>query len=231
MSGGSGIDTISYTYSTGGGWDINLATAFATGLSGSPVERIYQFENAWGSQGNDRITGTSGANNLEGERGNDTIYGGGGNDTLQGENGNDRLDGGSGNDRLIGGPGNDTLIGGTGEDTFIYRNASESSGSGDLISGFDGAGIRFTWETEDRIDLSAIDADLTVQGNQQFVFLGERSDTEGAAWGPRALWVHNSGTTTYLHGNVNGDGIIDLTIRIADGNTTADDYWSGDFYL
>jgi serralysin len=233
MYGGSGIDTISYAYSSGG-WRIDLVAAQAISLSGPTVEDIFQFENAWGSQGNDSMLGTDDSNNLEGEDGNDVIRGRGANDMLQGENGNDQLFGDAGADTLIGSVGLDSLTGGTGSDTFVYRSVNESSGSiGDRISGFDGAGPQANGLVGDRIDLSAIDANTATSADTSFLFLGVRTDAQGAAFGERALWVHNDSDSalTFLHGNIDGDTDIELTIRIADGSTTADAYWGGDFIL
>ena len=97
--------------------------------------------NAWGGNGNDKLTGGSGADSLYGEGGNDTLsgamgadllWGGDGNDSMQGGLGNDSLNGGNGTNRLEGNGGNDLLFGGSGTDTL-------SGGDGnDLLSGAGG---------------------------------------------------------------------------------------------
>ncbi len=111
-------------------------------------------------------TGTSGNDTYTGSAGADTIYGLMGNDTLHGGSGNDFIDGGSGNDLLHGGHGADRMVGGMGDDTFLYTSYAESSfasGSGfDTIVGFN------DFPGQDKIDVSQIDADLTVAGNQAF---------------------------------------------------------------
>ena len=108
------------------------------------------------------------------------------------------------------------------------------TGTGDRIDGFDGAGISFTFETEDKIDLRAIDANTATAADDDFTFLGELTDAQGQVAGPGVLWVHNDGDSniTFLHGNIDVDNSIELTIRIADGaGTVAEDYWGGDFFL
>lgn len=98
MNGGFGIDTVDYRFATLGG-TINLITQTAT-IDGV-AETFTSFENAYGSQGNDTITGNSVDNKL---------WGVGGNDTINAGDGNDLLDGGSGNDSMTGGLGNDTYV-------------------------------------------------------------------------------------------------------------------------
>ncbi|MEV0899780.1 calcium-binding protein [Actinoplanes sp. NPDC049802] len=73
---------------------------------------------AFGSTGNDHLSGGTGRDYLHGGKGNDTIAGGDHNDWLYGESGNDILDGGEGADRLDDGSGNDRSNGGTGNDTL-----------------------------------------------------------------------------------------------------------------
>ncbi|GGN74142.1 hypothetical protein GCM10010112_43960 [Actinoplanes lobatus] len=74
---------------------------------------------AYGSSGNDSITGGSGQDHLYGGSGNDTISGADRDDYLYGESGNDRLNGGDGDDRLYDGSGNDRSNGGAGNDTLL----------------------------------------------------------------------------------------------------------------
>ena len=222
MHGGSGLDTVDYIYSDDG-MRIDLLAERVTNLLDGGVEVITSFENVWGSQGGDDIRGTDGANDLEGEGGNDTLFGRDGNDTLEGE---------AGNDQLFGGFGSDRLIGGRGSDLFVYRTAGAATAlEADRIIGFDGAGIQLAGSVEDRISLSQIDANTTLDGNQTFQFLGELTDAQGELQGPGSLWLHNDGDVTVVHGNTDTNDTLELNIRIADGTTTADDYWGGDFFL
>lgn len=225
LNGGAGWDRVSYSYSSGG-WVIDLTAETAESISGPTEETIVSFERVFGSQGADRIYGSALGNDLEGEDGNDIIRGRGGNDYLEGENGDDQIYGEAGNDVLDGGPGSDRLEGGSGEDLYVIRTTLGT----DRIVGFDGAGIRFDWETEDRIDLRAIDANTDAAGNNAFSFEGELSDAQGVLLGAGALWLHNNGSETWVHGNTDGQNDLELTIRIIDGTTTADDYGVGDFF-
>ncbi len=90
-------------------------------------------------------------------------------DVLIGDDGSNHIDGGAGNDTLCGAGGSDRLIGGPGADTFLIRHRYElgpDSGLGtsrDLIVDFSAG---------DRLDLSALDADHTLAGNQAFAFIG-----------------------------------------------------------
>ncbi|MEH2166113.1 MAG: calcium-binding protein [Nostoc sp.] len=131
-----------------------------------------------GGSGNSFLNGGSGNDKLFGNAGNDTLNGGAGNDSLNGGTGKDILTGGSGNDTLIGGDGDDILTGGTGKDIltggsgndiFKYNSTSESPlSSRDLITDFRGNGSL----PGDQIDLSTIDANSTIGGNQAFTFIG-----------------------------------------------------------
>lgn len=232
---GAGNDTVR----AGGGNDVvddSVSHAFwSIGPNGIPVLNpgIGAGGNDvfYGGTGNDLLVGYTGNDRLYGEADNDTLRGGTGNDLLSGGTGIDQLFGDAGNDTLYGGAGVDSLTGGSGEDLFLYASVNDSTGTGDLINGFDGAGIHFSWETEDKIDLRRIDAIAGTRLDDAFRFWGELTDAEGRDRGAGALWVHNVGDVTYLHGNIDGDDTIELTIRIADGTTTADDYWSGDFFL
>lgn len=76
---------------------------------------------------------------------------------------------------LSGLAGNDTLNGGSGNDLFKYNLTSDSpSGTDrDLINSFAGAGTALG----DQIDLTAIEANTVVTGNQAFSWLGSRAFT------------------------------------------------------
>ena len=87
--------------------------------------------------------------------------------SIRGAAGNDVIIGSSGDDRIIGGAGADVLTGGDGADVFAYAAISES-GIGptraDVITDFQ-SGV-------DLIDLAGIDANASLAGNQEFVFIG-----------------------------------------------------------
>jgi len=132
-----------------------------------------------GEFGNDVISGGAGNDYLFGDEGNDRVSGGDGADYVQGYSGDDVLDGGNGSDLLAGGPGCDKLTGGAGSDTFLYYEAAESvPGAFDIVRDFtslQGEGA------DDQIDLSLIDANVSLDGDQAFVRIG----TSAAA---NSLW-------------------------------------------
>ncbi|HEX8643293.1 MAG TPA: pre-peptidase C-terminal domain-containing protein [Allosphingosinicella sp.] len=98
-----------------------------------------------------------------------TVTGNGLANTLSGNALSNRLDGGAGNDRLVGGDGVDYLTGGAGSDVFVGEiNASKVTGKSgpialdvvlDFLSG------------TDTIDLSGIDANSGVAGDQAFTLV------------------------------------------------------------
>lgn len=129
------------------------------------------------------------------------ITGNGGANTLLGLDGNDTLSGGAGVDSLTGGRGNDRMAGGAGADTFILTADSIGLKEKDRISDFsNGDG--------DLINLTAIDADTTTDGDQAFTAVAKFT---GAA-GEMAL-SYKGGTTT-LRLDVDGDGKADYTLKI-----------------
>lgn len=129
---------------------------------------------------------------------NDTLYGATGNDNLFGYVGNDALYGEDGDDFLVGGVGQDSLIGGRGKDIFSFTNINQSTVQApDTIQDFD---------SEDLIDVSAIDANTTQSGNQSFTFIGSASFSNV----PGQLRFSGG----YVLGDVNGDGVADFKIKV-----------------
>lgn len=116
----------------------------------------------------ENATGGSGSDALHGNSVNNHLVGGAGADTLVGALGNDRLDGGAGVD---------SLSGGAGKDVFDFNRPTDSGrilATADVISGF--------VHGSDRIDLSTIDAETSLAGNQAFTFIGVadfRGDSTG----------------------------------------------------
>lgn len=144
----------------------------------------------------DIIIGNSADNVLRGMAGADKLTGNGGDDTLLGGADADLLYGNAGNDRLDGGAGQDKLTGGTGADVFVFSFASDTPRSkSDKILEFQ-SGV-------DKIDLSAIDADTTITGDQAFVF-------GRSAAGAASLWMSSG----YVYGDTNNDGTADLAIYV-----------------
>jgi Ca2+-binding RTX toxin-like protein len=103
---------------------------------------------------------------INGTAGNDILNGGAGNDTINGAGGNDVINGNAGDDVVTGDLGSDRLTGGLGSDRFIYLATAESpvGNTRDTITDFN--------TLLDKIDVSAIDANTTLAGNQAFTFIG-----------------------------------------------------------
>ncbi|KPF90610.1 hypothetical protein IP81_14755, partial [Novosphingobium sp. AAP83] len=157
-----------------------------------------------GNNLNNAITGGSGNDVLRGAGGDDVLTGGSGADRLFGDDGNDRLIGGDGNDILNGGAGADLLIGDGGSDIYQFNAAiSEigiNAGARDIISDFT--------RGQDRIDLTLIDANTVLRGNQAFSFIGSANFTA-----PGQLRYANG----LLQGNVNKDLAADFVIELQNG--------------
>jgi serralysin len=146
---------------------------------------------------------TDGAFTIHGGAGNDTLVGGAKNDYFIGNGGEDKLYGLGGTDTLVGGGGADQLRGGNGGDFFRYLSTADSSvGNADRILDF---------EHIDRIDLTAIDANSNVDGDQAFTFIGSNAFT--GAGQLRAAF--DAGTNSWsVEGDTNGDGIADFQILV-----------------
>jgi large repetitive protein len=188
---------------------------------------------------NDVITGNAANNTLNGTAGIDTISGLGGNDILNGLAGNDTLNGGAGNDTLNGGAGNDILVGGTGidfmtgglgADTFRFALGESVTGN---ISGGGGTISDVSRAQGDHIDISALDANASVSGNQAFSSLVFRTTAQGVTAAAGSIVVQSGTnvayTTVYLH--TNNDGVADLTFHLTGQQTALNHLLLSDFIL
>ncbi|HEX8239826.1 MAG TPA: calcium-binding protein [Allosphingosinicella sp.] len=121
---------------------------------------------------------------------------------IGGANG-DNITGSQNGDIMQGNGGADQLTGGGGADTFAYKLATDSSASAaDHI-------LDFTSGT-DRIDLSKIDANTGLAGDQAFSWIGSGAFTNVAG----QLRAYQSGSDWFVEGDVNGDGAADLLIQV-----------------
>jgi Ca2+-binding RTX toxin-like protein/subtilisin-like proprotein convertase family protein len=212
LEGGGGNDTYSIdtlsdvlVESAGGGTD----TVRTTNLAGFTLDA--EFENLTNLSA---IAFTGTGNNVA-----NVLTGGGASDTLWGLAGDDSLSGGLGNDVLIGGGGRDTLTGGGGADVFRYTALGDlgaTSTTTDTLRDF-------LHSQFDVIDLSAIDANSLVAGDQAFSFIGTSAFSMNAG----ELHYAVSGTTSSLSGDVDGNGVADFVLQLTSVTTLV----AGDFVV
>ncbi|HEY6816026.1 MAG TPA: M10 family metallopeptidase C-terminal domain-containing protein [Croceibacterium sp.] len=147
-----------------------------------------------------------------------TIAGGAGSDGLLGGQGHDTIHGGAGNDELGGGFLFDLLTGGAGNDSFRYDSVLDSTpGSRDGIADF---------TTGDRIDLSRIDANTLIAGDQRFEFIADNA-FHGFAGELRA--INPSGSQWLIQGDSDGNGVADFELYVV--VTDASPITASDFLL
>ncbi len=212
LVGGTGTDVVTYA-SAAQAITANLSTGIATGEGEDSIGLV---ENLIGSGYDDVLTGSTGANSIWGGNGLDTIDGGDGLDRLYGENGNDTLyggvgsdilDGGAGDDFIYGGIGNDTLTGGSGADRFVFLAESFTTPlQTDTI-------LDFNVSDGDVLDMSAIDANASIAGDQAFSQVGSFTGVAGQA---TVVFANNQ---TIIRFDLNGDRATDFQIRL-DGDHT-----------
>ena len=114
----------------------------------------------------------------------------------------DTLIGGAGTDLIVGGGGSDELTGGAGADVFRFDAATDSEGDGDIIHDFE-VGL-------DLIDLSRIDANETVAGDQAFTWIGN-VDFTGEAGELRAYQGEGG---WFVEGDTDGDREADFVLAV-----------------
>ncbi len=177
LAGGKGNDTLI------GGGGIDTAT-YAT-ADGRVIVNL--------------ITGLcSGADGADTLSGIENLIGSAFSDELTGNAGANELNAGAGKDRLTGSGGADLLIGGGGKDRFIYLATSDSAADAlDLISDL---------QNGDVLDISAIDANTTIDGNQAFVFAASLTGAAGQ------YTVSFGEGQSLLQADTDGDGLADLSI-------------------
>ena len=133
-------------------YDLRMANLAANPDAGLLVDNVgiaygAIIENAVGGSGNDIIIGNSASNRLIGNAGNDV------------------MSGGDGVDFFTGGAGNDTFIADINGATIVAKRGAISL---DVITDFQ-KGL-------DKIDLSGIDANMTLNGDQAFTFRGSSAN-------------------------------------------------------
>lgn len=169
----------------------NASTTLKINFENLTLDNTAGFLTALNGTGNSAanvITGNSNANILSGLSGDDTINAGAGNDTI------------------IGGAGKDTMTDGGGSDRYDFNAVSESAVgvNRDICTDF-------THNVDD-IDLSTIDANLNVAGNQAFTFIGNVAFTGTAG----EVRFFNSGANIIVQVEIHGDGnqTVDMEIQL-----------------
>ncbi|MFW9621290.1 MAG: M10 family metallopeptidase C-terminal domain-containing protein [Macromonas sp.] len=201
MTGGNGNDTYYVNHASdvvnealAGGTDTVFSTLLAYTLSANVEKGVVQGTVAGNLTGNalaNTLTGNAAANRLNGDAGNDTL------------NGNE------GNDILTGGAGKDVLTGGAGNDVFKFNTLAESgltTTTRDIITDF----VR----GQDKIDLSTIDANTTLAGNQAFIGLIGAN----VAFTKAGQLRLNAGV---LYGNTDADATAEFSIALTGITTLA----------
>ena len=171
------------------------------------VQAAIQFGDTSGGGTGGTITGTSGYDTLTGTPGADTIYGLGGYDVIHG---------GAGNDRIYGGLAGDGLYGGSGADVFVYTLAAEAPPYGLMYTEWD---TIYDFQSEDKIDLSAIDANTLLSGNQSFHFAGYISAAEyPPTHSAGDLYIRTSGEYADIIAFTDNDTTPDVFLEVVQGS-------------
>ena len=194
--------------------DLQITAGQNLGIIGTDV--LKGFEDVEGGNGDDRFFGTAGQN---------TLGGTGGNDLLRGRGQVDVLAGGNGRDTLIGDGGADDLSLGLGDgarDTVKYFKISDS-GLGSQSAVVDRISLfKFgSTATDDRIDLSAIDARRGTTQNDAFIFRG--SGAFRSSDGEIRLQIIGQDTLVHvdidididIDGDIDGDGATEMNILVS----------------
>jgi Ca2+-binding RTX toxin-like protein len=236
---GEGIDAVHVNFSgytlpgyVEIGWLDSLYGAVGLTLSGNFADNTlyghYGSDVLNGSFGNDALHGGQSDDNLSGGPGNDVLYGDdgadylnggdgdGGEDYLFGGDGNDTLEGGDGVDHISGDLGADLLTGGSGVDGFIYASQLDSPAGTSTYDNITDFEVAF-----DFIDLSLIDANSLLFGNQAFNTNGTSTNTPGDLWISHYGGIGSIGNYM-IYGDVDGDGNADLQILVHITSGTSD---------
>lgn len=200
INGRIGVDLADYSHAEAR-VQVSLAVRGPQNTLGAGTDTLISMEDLRGSAFADGLSGSAAPNRISGLDGNDIIVGAANNDTL------------------TGGLGADRMRGGTGFDTFDFNATGESTKAApDLILDFIGAGA--SWG--DVIDLSTIDSNTQVAGNQAFTF-GSR--------GAGGLTLVDQGADTLVRGNTDADSAFEFALLLRDGGRHASVYSDADFIL
>ena len=200
LDGGAGAaDVASYDNATAG-VTVSLATAAAQNTVGAGTDTLTGIESLIGSGLKDDLTAAATGSGL---------FGGASADVLHGGIGNDVLNGGGASDTLTGGGGQDAMTGGSGPDHFVFASLTDSTNAApDTITDF-------LTSDNDRIDLSAIDANTILAGNQAFHLGGG-----GGHAGDIVVTYDGANSRTVLQLYVDNDATVDSTIWLSGNHTS-----------
>jgi Ca2+-binding RTX toxin-like protein len=140
--------------------------------------------------------------------------GNGGDNGITGNSHANVLHGGGGNDKIKGGAGLDDLYGDSGNDTFIWTSTADTS----TIAA--NADVVWDFAAGDRLDVSAIDADVYTSGNQAFTFIG----TAALSGTPGEINYYHSGGDTYIQLQTGTAVDVEAVIRL-EGIVTPQASW------
>lgn len=177
------------------GADLLIGDNGADFLDGGPNSDILR-----GGSGNDRMLAGTGSDRLRGQSGNDLLWGHAGDDIIWGDHGDDSLSGGGGNDSLRGGRGTDIMSGNAGADVFVFRSQDIRRGDVDLIRDFT--------RSQDLLDLRNLGLDDFRRG---------RGSLEDGV-----LRAVERNDKLHLFADLDGDGVSDLHIVLADDRPLSD---------
>ncbi|MGZ0188763.1 MAG: calcium-binding protein, partial [Alphaproteobacteria bacterium] len=195
--GGAGQDSIDYSQETGAGpVTANMINGRATDTFGN-TDFFSEIEHITGSNLGDLLVGNGQGNSFAGS---------GGNDFIQGASGDDQISGDSSADVLVGGRGVDIMTGGGDGDFFrfiLITDTDVDEENRDEIADFSSA-------DGDILDLSRIDANANVAGNNAFTFVNAFANTAGQAT------IETAGPNLFLVSmDVNGDSVADGEIQVS----------------
>lgn len=189
-----------YTYQDQGGSSTDTEKWFGMVTTDGKKKAAYYTYKTLASQDGGNTGTPNPSPTLNGDGNANTLTGTGGDDVLWGNGGNDTLYGGGGNDVLHGEAGNDMLWGNAGNDRFVFDNAGTMGW--DRIRDF---------TSGDKIDLSAIDANANVAGNQAFTFIGSKWLSKP---GDLGFYKDAQKGWTSIQGDLNGDKKYDFSIAV-----------------
>jgi Ca2+-binding RTX toxin-like protein len=198
IDGGSGFDTLDYSGFQNGRVTVTLSDSGSTGLA---VRETH--------------IATQNGSGYFLEDGRDTMVS---IERVVGTSGDDTITGNNSANVLRGGAGQDVLTGGGGGDTFQFFAGDLSQNSGERITDFD---------TLDWIDLSAIDAQTNINGNNAFHVITGSGGFTGTSG---ELLIRSLGNGNFnVFGDTDGNGSADFSFAVHE--MTAGAFNANDFLL